>query len=93
MPMTKKCGSFYEINRSFVLACRLIGRGYSAASRLTSVLTLDKPVTKKSWLNHMTTLSNVAEEIAEGSMKKATIEAKEYMVKNGKLEVPSEADL
>ena len=41
----------------------------------------------------MTTLSNVAEEIAEGSMKKATIEAKEYMVKNGKLEVPSEADL
>ena len=91
--MTKKSGSFYEINRSFVLICRLIGRGYSAASRLTSILNLDKPVTKKSWLNHMTTLCNVAEEIAEGSMKKATIGAKEYMVKNGVLEVPPEADL
>ena len=41
----------------------------------------------------MTTLCNVAEEIAEGSMKKATIGAKEYMVKNGILEVPPEADL
>ena len=41
----------------------------------------------------MATLCNVAEEIAEGSMKKATIGAKEYMVKNGVLEVPPEADL
>ena len=82
MPMTKKSGSIYKMNRSFVLACRLIGRGYSAALRLTSILNLDKPVTKKSWLNHMATLRNVAEEIAERSMKKATIGAKEYMVKN-----------
>ena len=36
---------------------------------------------------------HVAEEIAEGSMKKATIGAKEYMVKNGALEAPPEADL
>ena len=41
----------------------------------------------------MTNLCNVAEEIAEGTMKKATIAAKEYMVKNGVLEVPPEADL
>ena len=76
-----------------MLACRLIGRGYRAASRLASILKLDKTVTKKSWLNHTTTLCNVAEEIAEGSMKKATIGTKEYMVKNGVLEVPPEADL
>ena len=76
-----------------MLACRLIGRGYSAASRLMSILDLDKTVTKISWLNHMTTLCNVAEEIAEGSMKKATIGAKEYMVKNRVLKVPPEADL
>ena len=93
MPMTKKSGSCYEINRSFVLACRLIGREYSAALRLTSILNLDKPVTKKSWLNHMTTLCNVAEEVAEGSMKKAAIGAKEYIAKNGVSEVPPEADL
>ena len=41
----------------------------------------------------MATLCNVAEEIAEGSMKKATIGVKEYMIKNGVLEVPPEADL
>ena len=41
----------------------------------------------------MTTLCNVAEEIAEGSMKKATIGAKEYMVNNGVLEVPPEVYL
>ena len=93
MLMKKKGDSFYEINRSFVLACRLTGPGYSAASRLTSILNLDKAVTKKSWLNHMTTSCNVAEEIAEGSMKKATIGGKEYMVKNGVLEVPPETDL
>ena len=93
MPTTKKSGSFYEINQFFVLARRLIGRGYSASSRLTSILNLDKPVTKKPWLNHMATLCNVAEEITEGSMKKATIGAKEYMINNGVLEVPPEADL
>ena len=38
-------------------------------------------------------LSNVAEEVAEESMKKATIGAKEYIAKNGVLEVPPEADL
>ena len=41
----------------------------------------------------MTTLCNVGEEVAEGSMKKATIGAKEYIAKNGVSEVPPEADL
>ena len=76
-----------------MLACRLIGRGYSAALRLTSILNLDKPATKKSWLNHMTTLCNVAEEVAEESMKKATIGAKKDIAKNGVSEIPPEADL
>ena len=31
----------------------------------------------------MTTLCNVAEELVEGSMKKAPIGTKEYIVKNG----------
>ena len=75
------------------MACRLIGRGYSAALRRTSILNLDKPVTTNSWLNHMTTLCNVAEEVAEGSMKKVAIVAKEYIFKNGALEVPPDADL
>ena len=75
------------------MACRLIERRYSAALRLTSILNLAKPATKKSLVSHMETLCNVAKEVAEGSMKKATIGAKEYIVKNGLSEVPPEADL
>ena len=41
----------------------------------------------------MTTLCNVAEEVAEGSMKKAATAVKEYIVKNGAPEVPPDADL
>ena len=44
--MTRKSGQFYEINRAFTLACRLVGRGYSAATKITSVLNLDRPVSK-----------------------------------------------
>ena len=91
MLMAKESGSLYEINWAFVLACHLIGRVYSAALRLTSILNLDKPVTKTSRLNHMTTLCNVVEEVAEGSMKKVMIGAKEYIVKNGASGVPPEA--
>ena len=75
VPMVKN-GSFYDIDWSFLLASRLIGRGYSAALRLTTILNLDKTVTKKAWLSHKTTLSNFAEELAEGRMKKAAIGAK-----------------
>ena len=41
--MTRKGGQFYEINRAFMLACRLIGRGYSAATKI-SVLNSDRLV-------------------------------------------------
>ena len=46
--MTRKSGQFYEINRAFTSACRLIGRGYSTATKITSVLNLDRSVSKKS---------------------------------------------
>ena len=75
MPMTKS-RSFYKFNRSFILAYRLIGKGYIAALRLTRILNVDKPVTKKSWLHYMTTLRDVAEGVAKGSIKKAVIGAK-----------------
>ena len=48
----KKSGQFYKINRAFTSACRLIGRGYSAATKITSVLNLDRPVSKRSWKKH-----------------------------------------
>ena len=51
--------------------------------RLIRILNLDKPVTKKSWLSHMTTLCNVAEEVAEVSIKEVAFGAKEYIAKKG----------
>ena len=92
VPMVKN-GSFYDIDWSFLLASQLIGRGYSAALRLTTILNLDKTVTKKAWLSHKTTLSNFAEELAEGRMKKAAIGAKWCIFQNRASEVPPEADL
>ena len=49
--MMRKSSQFYKINRAFTSACRLIGRGYSAATKITSVLNLDRPVSKRSWKN------------------------------------------
>ena len=75
------------------MACRLIGRGYSAALRLATILNLEKAVTKKAWLNRLTTLSNFAEEVAKGSMKKAATGAKECIFQKGVSEVLPKADL
>ena len=87
--MTRKSGQFYEINRAFKLASRLIGRGYSAATKMTSVLNLERPVSKKSWKNihfHRPHLQNSKQLKA---WIKASIEAKEYLDKNGQTEVLS----
>ena len=40
--MSNKNGQFFEINRLFVLACRLIGHGHSFAKKLTSVLNMTR---------------------------------------------------
>ena len=47
--MTRKSGQFYEVNRAFTLVCKLTGRGYSTASKITSVLNSDRSVSEKSW--------------------------------------------
>ena len=87
--MTRKSGQFYEINRAFTSACRLIGRGYSTATKITSVLNLDRSVSKKSQKKHTLSLTSFAEQQATQSMNKASIEAKEYLYRNGQIEVLS----
>ena len=47
--MTRKSGQFYEVNRAFPLVCKLTGRGYSTASKITSVLNSDRSISEKSW--------------------------------------------
>ena len=51
-----KNGRIYDINRAFVLAFRLIGRGHSAAEKFTSVMNLNKPVNRKPWTEYTKTL-------------------------------------
>ena len=60
--MTRKSGQFYEVNRAFTFVCSLIGRGYSAATKITSVLNLDRPVSKRSWKKHTLSLNSFAEQ-------------------------------
>ena len=74
--MTRKRGQFYEINRAFTLACRLIGRGYSAATKITSVLNLDRPVSKKSWKKHTLSLTSFPEQQATQGMKQGIYRGK-----------------
>ena len=60
--MTRKSGQFYEVNRAFTFVCSLIGRGYSAATKITSVLNLDRPVSKRSWKKDTLSLNSFAEQ-------------------------------
>ena len=42
--MTPKNGRFHEINRAFVLACRLLRKVHAGGKKLTALLNLDKPI-------------------------------------------------
>ena len=72
-----------------MLACSLIGRGYSAATKIISVLNLDRLLSKKSQKKHTLSLTSFAEEQATQDMNKASIEAKEYLHRNVQIEVLS----
>ena len=50
--MTLRNRLFYEINRAFVLACCLLQKGHAGGKKLTAVLNLDKPISKKAWAKH-----------------------------------------
>ena len=43
---------FQEISHAFVIACRLLGKGYAGGKKLTAVLNLKKPISKKAWTKH-----------------------------------------
>ena len=45
--MTPKNGRFHEINRAFVLACRLLGKGRAGGRKLTTLLNLYEAISKK----------------------------------------------
>ena len=76
--MSKKNGRFFEHNRQFVLACRLLGRGHSAAKKITSILNMNKPISKVAWKKHMKAITEAAINVSNTSMNNAALEAEEY---------------
>ena len=91
--MTRKSGQFYEVNRAFTLVGKLTGRGYSTATKITSDKCAEFRQTsfRKILEKNLYTLllTSFAEQQATQSMNKASIEAKEYLYRNGQIEVLS----
>ena len=83
---TPKTNRFYDINREFVLGLKLIGRGYSAAQKVLSVLNLPRPVNNVSWTSHTKALEKAANELLERELKNAVLEVKRHKLENGDLD-------
>lgn len=75
---THKNNRYFDINRTMVLAFRLIGRGYSAAVKFTSILNLPNPVKRGPWSEHTKAISEVAMELLQEELKNAALELKKY---------------
>lgn len=86
-------GRFYDVNRAFVLALRVIGRGYSAAEKLNSVLNIQHPVYKTPWSEHTKALEKAAQELLEEELSNASLEVKRLKVDNGDLTLKEDEEL
>ena len=58
--MTTKSSQFFEINRAFALAFRLISRRYSAATNITIKGVEFRPVSKQFWKKRTLSLTSFA---------------------------------
>ena len=85
--MTPKNGRFHEINRAFVLACRLLGKGHAGGKKLKALPNLDKPVSKKAWTKHTCSIAQNTKNLGEICVKKAALEAKTYFKNIGSITV------
>lgn len=93
VPMTPKKSKTFEINRQFVLAFRAIGRGYSAAAKFTSIMNLNKPISKNSWPHHTKAISEKTEILLEKNLQQESLNLKIYLREIGKIEDISDAEL
>ena len=91
--MTPKNGRFHEINRAFVLACRLLGKGHAGGKNLTALLNLDKPIRKKGWTKHTRSTTQNTKNLGDIYMKKAALEAKMYYKNTGSITLDPSADM
>ena len=80
---TPKTNRFYDLNRGLVLGLRMIGRGYSAAQKLLSILNLSSPVNKAPWAAHTKAIEDTARTILEQELASAALEVKRLKLANG----------
>ena len=83
---TPKTNRFYDINRELVLGLRLIGRGYSAATKVLSVLNLPRPVSNVSWTAHTKAIELAANKLLERELQNAVLQVKRYKLEDGDLD-------
>ena len=91
MPISKKAGHVFEVNRAAVLAFRAIGKGESAAKKFASVMDLPIPVYK--WKNHTQCLETHAKDLLEENCREAVRELNEFKRSTGKIECCSDEEL
>ena len=68
--MPNKNSQLFDINRLYVLACRLIGHGRRAAKRLTSLLNITQPIYKVAWKRYTKAITDAAVNFSNNSMRK-----------------------
>ena len=90
--MTPKNGRLHEINRAFVQACHLLGKGHAGGKTLTALLNLDKPRSKKAWAKHTRSIGHNTKNVGEIYLKKATLQAKTFLKGTGRITVDPLAD-
>ena len=83
---TPKTNRFYDINREIVLGLRLVGRGYSAAQKILSVINLHGPESTASWTAHTKALEEAANELLESELQNAALQVKRYKLQIGQIE-------
>ncbi|XP_013404174.1 uncharacterized protein LOC106169300 [Lingula anatina] len=76
---SRKTGKFFEINRASVLGMRAIGRGNTAAEKLSAYLSMPAPVAHNSWRLHSQALGDHARETAQESMNSAALRVKQVL--------------
>ena len=80
---TPKTNRFYDLNRGLVLGLRMVGRGYSAAQKLLSILNRSSPVNKAPWAAHTKAIEDTARTILEQELASAALEVKRLKLANG----------
>lgn len=75
----------YDINRAVCIGMRAIGRGYSSALKLFSIIGLGPPVSNNVWTKYTSQITDTARVTAEKNMKLAAEDVFNSALMNGKV--------